>query len=87
MEAMRRELVWVERQDFWGWGCSKCVRVFNTAGPPIGDSIDETVTTNSGATRSSHLMSAPNTRESRTPNVKSFRRVTQIATLKPNARL
>jgi hypothetical protein len=41
MEAMRRELVWVERQDFWGWCCSQCAWVFNTDGPPIGDSIDE----------------------------------------------
>ncbi len=34
MEAMRRELVWVERKDFWGWGCSKCGWVFKIAGPP-----------------------------------------------------
>jgi hypothetical protein len=41
VEGMRRELVWVERQDFWGWGCSKCAWVFNMAGSPIGDSIDK----------------------------------------------
>jgi hypothetical protein len=41
MEAMRREWVWVEREDFQGWGCSKCAWVFNMPGPPIGDSKDE----------------------------------------------
>jgi hypothetical protein len=41
MEAMRRELVWVERQDFGGWGCSKCLWVFKMAGSPVGDSIAE----------------------------------------------
>ena len=41
MEAMRRESVWVERPDFWGWGCSKCAWVFKMAGPPVGNSIDE----------------------------------------------
>ena len=41
MEAMRRELVWIERSDFWGWGCSLCAWVFKMAGSPIGDSIDK----------------------------------------------
>lgn len=41
MEAMRRKLVWVERQDFYGWGCTECAWVFNTAGPPVGESIEE----------------------------------------------
>jgi hypothetical protein len=41
VEAMRRELVWVERPDFAGWGCSQCAWVFNMAGSPIGGSIDE----------------------------------------------
>jgi hypothetical protein len=41
MEAMRRRMVWVERQDFYGWGCSACAWVFGTAGPPVGESIDE----------------------------------------------
>jgi hypothetical protein len=41
VEAMRRKLVWVERQGVWGWGCSKCVWVFKMESSPIGDSIDE----------------------------------------------
>ena len=41
MGATRRKLVWVERQNFYGWACSECAWVFNTAGLPIGESIDE----------------------------------------------
>jgi hypothetical protein len=41
VEGMRRELVWIERPDFWGWGCAKCAGVFKMAGSPIGGSIDE----------------------------------------------
>jgi hypothetical protein len=40
-EAMRRKLVWVERQKFQGWGCSECAWVFNPSGPVVGRSIDE----------------------------------------------
>jgi hypothetical protein len=43
MEAMRRKLVWVERQNFHGWACSECKWVFNSAGPPIGESLDEMI--------------------------------------------
>jgi hypothetical protein len=38
---MRRELVWIERQGFWGWGCSECAWVFNPSGKPTGNSLDE----------------------------------------------
>ncbi len=31
MAEMQRKLVWVERQNFYGWACSECVWVFNTA--------------------------------------------------------
>jgi rubredoxin len=41
MEAMRRKLVWVERPDFLGWGCSECGWVFNPTGPPTGESLAE----------------------------------------------
>jgi hypothetical protein len=43
MEVKRRKMVWVERQDFNGWVCSACAWVFNTAGPPVGESIDEMI--------------------------------------------
>jgi len=39
--AMRRKLVWVERQNFQGWVCTECAWVFNPAGPVVGQSIDE----------------------------------------------
>ena len=38
---MRRKLVWLEEERFWGWGCSECAWVFNPSGPPDGESIDE----------------------------------------------
>ena len=41
MAEMQRKLVWVERQSFYGWACSECVWVFDTAGPPVGESVDE----------------------------------------------
>jgi hypothetical protein len=41
MGAMRRRLVWVENQNFLGWGCSECAWVFNPLGPLVGESIDE----------------------------------------------
>jgi hypothetical protein len=41
MEAMRRKLVWVERQNFQGWACSECAWAFNSLGPLVGESIDE----------------------------------------------
>jgi hypothetical protein len=38
---MRRELVWIERERFVGWGCSECAWVFNPSGIPTGNSLDE----------------------------------------------
>ena len=38
---MRRELIWIERQGFWGWDCSECAWVFNPSGIPTGNSLDE----------------------------------------------
>jgi hypothetical protein len=38
---MRRELVWIERQGFLGWGCSECAWVFNPSGIATGNSLDE----------------------------------------------
>ena len=40
-EAMRRELVWIEEQQFWGWSCSECAWVFKPSGTPTGKSLDE----------------------------------------------
>jgi rubredoxin len=40
MEPMRRELVWVENQNFQGWACSECAWVFNLSWP-LGESIAE----------------------------------------------
>jgi hypothetical protein len=41
MEASRRKLVWLARENFQGWGCSDCAWVFNPTGPPVGKSMDE----------------------------------------------
>jgi hypothetical protein len=41
VDAMRRILVWVERDDFVGWACSVCTWAFKPSGPVVGDSIDE----------------------------------------------
>ena len=38
---MRRELVWIERQRFVGWGCSECAWMFNPTGILTGNSLDE----------------------------------------------
>jgi hypothetical protein len=38
---MRRKLVWIEEQSFYGWGCSECSWVFNPSGSPTGKSLDE----------------------------------------------
>jgi hypothetical protein len=40
-EAMPRKLVWIERQNFQGYGCSECAWVFNPSGAPTGKSLDE----------------------------------------------
>ena len=41
MEAMRRRLVWVKKQNFQGWACSQCAWAFNPMGPLVGESIVE----------------------------------------------
>ena len=41
IEAMRRELIWVERQNFQGWACTECAWAFNPSGPLVGGSIVE----------------------------------------------
>ncbi|MGC1106460.1 MAG: hypothetical protein WA876_07970 [Candidatus Acidiferrales bacterium] len=38
---MRRELVWIEKQEFGGWACSECAWVFVLSGSPTGKSLDE----------------------------------------------
>jgi hypothetical protein len=38
--AKDRKLVWIERGDFWGWGCSRCSWVFGSHAPS-GESFDE----------------------------------------------
>jgi len=38
---MRRKLVWIEEEQFWGWSCSECRWVFHPSGTPIGTSLDE----------------------------------------------
>jgi len=39
--AAIRELVWIEKSGFRGYGCSRCAWVFNSSGPPEGNSFDE----------------------------------------------
>ena len=41
MEATRRKLVWIKRQDFEGWACAACEWVFNPLGPLVSESIDD----------------------------------------------
>jgi hypothetical protein len=38
---VRRKLVWIEEEQFWGWSCSECAWVFNPSGTPTGRSLDE----------------------------------------------
>jgi len=38
---MSRELVWIEKQRFQGFGCSKCNWRFKSSGAPTGRSFDE----------------------------------------------
>jgi hypothetical protein len=40
---MSRTLVWIEKQNFSGWGCSECEWVSNISEPPIGNSLDEMI--------------------------------------------
>src|SRR5271155_400326 len=41
MDAKRRTLVWVARQNFQGWACTECAWVFSALGPPVGNSLEE----------------------------------------------
>jgi hypothetical protein len=41
MEPMRRKLVWIEEEHFWGWGCSECTWLFRPLGPLVGQSIND----------------------------------------------
>jgi hypothetical protein len=41
MEAMRRKLVWVKKQNFQGWACTECAWAFKPIGPVVGASIVE----------------------------------------------
>jgi hypothetical protein len=69
MEPMRRKLVWAERPNFQGWGCSECAWMFNPSWPLVGKSIDE-MKTNFGQERdkefASHLC-AEHPRATKTP--------------------
>jgi hypothetical protein len=38
---MGRKLVWIEKENLLGWGCSECAWVCDLSGPPIGNSLDE----------------------------------------------
>ena len=38
---MRREMVWIEKEDFRGWACSGCAWKFSPTGVPTGKTIDE----------------------------------------------
>jgi hypothetical protein len=39
--TMSRQMVWIEKERFAGWGCSECAWVFNPSGAPAGKSYDE----------------------------------------------
>jgi hypothetical protein len=38
---MRREIIWVEKEDFQGWACSQCAWKFKPSGVPTGNTIGE----------------------------------------------
>jgi hypothetical protein len=38
---MRRQLVWLKKPDFQGWGCSECAWLFNTSDAPEGNTIHD----------------------------------------------
>jgi hypothetical protein len=56
VEPMHRKLVWVERPNFQGWGCSECAWVFSPLWPLAGKSIDE-MKTNFGQQRDKEFAS------------------------------
>ena len=39
--AMNRRLVWIEQEQFRGFGCSDCAWAFKSSGPPAGKSFDD----------------------------------------------
>ena len=39
--AMSRQRVWVQKQNFQGFGCSECNWAFKPSGAPVGESLDE----------------------------------------------
>jgi hypothetical protein len=39
--AMPRKLVWTEKQNFQGFGCSECNWMFKPSGTPVDESLDE----------------------------------------------
>ena len=39
--AVPRKLVWIEKQNFQGFGCSECNWVFKPSGAPLHESLDE----------------------------------------------
>ncbi|HEV3220999.1 MAG TPA: hypothetical protein VGZ48_14620 [Candidatus Acidoferrales bacterium] len=40
---MNREMIWVEKDRFHGWGCSQCAWLFNPVGLPTGRSLNEMI--------------------------------------------
>jgi hypothetical protein len=38
---MPRQRVWIENQNFQGFGCSECNWVFKPSGPLVGESLNE----------------------------------------------
>jgi hypothetical protein len=36
---MPREMIWIEKEQFHGWGCSQCAWEFKPRGPAVGNSI------------------------------------------------
>jgi hypothetical protein len=41
IQSMPRKMVWIERSNFAGWGCSECAWLFNPSDPPTGPSFEE----------------------------------------------
>jgi hypothetical protein len=38
---MPRQLIWIENQNFEGFGCSECNWVFKISSAPVGETLDE----------------------------------------------
>jgi rubredoxin len=34
-------MIWIQRPNLEGWGCSECAWVFNPSDPPTGPSLEE----------------------------------------------